>query len=156
MIFIFEIVPNASKLLSKSLDYYSINQKIINTYNDATNIARLRQENSQLKSTLLIFLNNNGKNGRLSDIVKFLNEASKEVGTEIVLLKPGKVYSKNSFEIQSIDLQVRTTYENLYNFFRKLESCEKIIMVPYLTITNKKPFSNELILLAKLEVYTNS
>jgi Tfp pilus assembly protein PilO len=156
LIFIAEIIPNATELISKYIEYYSVNQKISNTYNNATKITRLHQENSQLKSTLAIFLTNNGKNGRLSDIVKFLNEASKNVGAEIVLIKPGTTYSKNSFEIQSIDLEVRSTYENIYNFIRKIESCQKIITVSYLTISSKKPFSNDLILLAKLEVYTNS
>lgn len=156
MIFIFEIVPNASKLLSKGLDYYSINQEISNTYTNAANITRLRQENSQLKSTLLMFLTKNGKNGRLSDIVKFLNESSKEVGAEIVLIKPGTAYLENSFEIQSIDLEVQSNYNNLFNFIRKIEVCQKIIIVSILNISGKKPFSNDLILKAKLKVYTNS
>ncbi len=154
VIILLEIFPRFGNLVSTISEIYSIKDQINKVSGNYDDIDLIASENKEIKNIISAYLSDDKEAG-LSEIVDYLNQSAIVTGTDLISIKPGKAYAVDNLNILQIDLELEASYEDMYNFLRKLEFGEKIIKIKEFSIFYKKFGSQKLTMESSVKVYIN-
>ena len=133
-----DIIPDYSNIAIIGYDLFIQKRKIEESENNKQTIRELEI-----------------KNKNLSSVISFLDLAAKESKAKLTSIRPRKLEKKDNLWMQPVEINISSSYENIYNFTRYLESSSKVAVLNELNFKPEGILKPELKLKAEIEFYLN-
>lgn len=155
MITALDLVPRLSGIGKTAISLYEKENKLKEEKESGEKLKNLTAENRMLKGEVKNSLAGYAENQNISSVIALLDSAAGFSETRISSIKPLNSYKKDNLLLQPVEVNIMTSYENVYNFIRFLEKAKKVVLVKELDIASKDESRDSLSVKARLEVYLN-
>jgi Tfp pilus assembly protein PilO len=155
IIFLFEVIPKYSDLVTIVFKLIEQNSEIERIAENEKELMELNLQNQLLKSRIYSTVSDYKENKNLSAVISHLDSLAKESHIKNLAIKPGQMIKENHLWLQPIEVSLNSGYENIYNYIRFLENSSRVIKIKGLYFKPEKPLKPELDLKANIEVYLN-
>ena len=150
-----DIIPDYSNIAIIGYDLFIQKRKIEESENNKQTIRELEIKNKNLKLEINKVVSNYKENKNLSSVISFLDLAAKESKAKLTSIRPRKLEKKDNLWMQPVEINISSSYENIYNFTRYLESSSKVAVLNELNFKPEGILKPELKLKAEIEFYLN-
>ena len=136
------------------INHFFDEKKIEESENKRLAIRELEIKNKNLKKEINQVVSNYEENKNLSSVLSFLDEAAKESKVKFTSIRQRKL-RKDNLWMQPIEVNISSSYGNIYNFTRYLESSSKVAVLKELSFKPEEMLKPELEMKAEIEFYLN-
>ena len=150
-----DVIPDYSNLVSTGYDLFIQKRKIEESENNRLAIRELEIKNKNLKLEINRVVSNYEENKNLSSVLSFLDEAAKESKVKFTSIRPKKLEKKDNLWMQPVEVNISSSYGNIYNFTRYLESSSKVAVLKELSFKPEEMLKPKLEMKAEIEFYLN-
>jgi Tfp pilus assembly protein PilO len=150
-----DLMPDYSNLVSTGYDLFIQKKKVEESENNRQVIHELEIKNKNLRLEINQVVSNYEENKNLSSVLSFLDKAAKESKIKFTSIRPKKLEKKDNLWMQPVEVNISSSYENIYNFTRYLESSSKVAVLKELSFKPEKILKPKLEMKAEIEFYLN-
>lgn len=155
IVFVFEIIPRGVGVFELLFELYTNNNKVERSSEIDIELKQLNLENTTVKKEIESLVTHYDDSRQISSVLAALEEISTLSGCEINTIKPAEPEVKKNLRVQSLELLINGSYENLYNFLRFTEKSSKVMIINSVDISPVKTGKSGLQMFLNIEVYLN-
>ena len=155
LLFVFEILPVYSDLLSMTMKVFEQNSQIEKIAENKNELDNLNKQIRKLKIRMYNNFSDYSDSRNLSAVINLLDSLSKKSKIKNIAIKPGELKENDQLWLQPVEISLESDYENIYNYVRFLENSSRIIKMKELKFKPMKTGLSILKLKANIEVYLN-